>query len=426
MISGSSTGSYPAFTHIGLRENPGKNLNQTIFSSEKRQKNTVVSPLSLSTVLSMVQQGSGGNTLKELDQVLHAQPKSTREGFKNLIQELSVGNCSLRTVELSGDLEDIKLEIANKLYVRTGFDILKSFVNIVKKDFRSDIEDLNFSDAASAADTINSWVSENTHHKIQSLVTKDMITPDTVLMLLNAVYFSGGWYTVFAERNTNMQPFTTLNGNSKDVATMHHYQEILVGGHNSDIGAKYVHLPFSVSAYSCITTYHFQNNQFSMLLIVPDAVDGLKGVLNSLTTQKLVSLIREVDTRYVDLALPKYKFDTTSKLVPTLKKVRKNSFDLKEEKATIIINIDLSVLSNVKHVSYKIGFFAATQCLKPLYYISQMGVYDLFDISANLTGISLRPLKATEVIQKAEIEVDEKGAKAVAVTGESSSIKLSV
>ncbi|XP_069676812.1 serpin B6-like isoform X2 [Periplaneta americana] len=316
-------------------------LMKTIFSSEKRQKNTVVSPLSLSTVLSMVQQGSGGNTLKELDQVLHAQPKSTREGFKDLIQELS------------GDLEDIKLEIANKLYVRTGFDILKSFVNIVKKDFRSDIEDLNFSDAASAADTINSWVSENTHHKIQSLVTKDMITPDTVLMLLNAVYFSGGWDTVFAERNTNMQPFTTLDGNSKDVATMHHYQEILVGGHNSDIGAKYVHLPFS-------------NNQFSMLLIVPDAVDGLKGVLNSLTTQKLVSLIREVDTRYVDLALPKYKFDTTSKLVPTLKK---------------------------------------------------MGVYDLFDISANLTGISLRPLKATEVIQKAEIEVDEKGAKAVAVTG---------
>ncbi|XP_069676829.1 serpin B6-like isoform X3 [Periplaneta americana] len=315
-------------------------LMKTIFSSEKRQKNTVVSPLSLSTVLSMVQQGSGGNTLKELDQVLHAQPKSTREGFKDLIQELS------------GDLEDIKLEIANKLYVRTGFDILKSFVNIVKKDFRSDIEDLNFSDAASAADTINSWVSENTHHKIQSLVTKDMITPDTVLMLLNAVYFSGGWDTVFAERNTNMQPFTTLDGNSKDVATMHHYQEILVGGHNSDIGAKYVHLPFS-------------NNQFSMLLIVPDAVDGLKGVLNSLTTQKLVSLIREVDTRYVDLALPKYKFDTTSKLVPTLKK---------------------------------------------------MGVYDLFDISANLTGISLRPLKATEVIQKAEIEVDEKGAKAVAVT----------
>ncbi|KAJ4451654.1 hypothetical protein ANN_03123 [Periplaneta americana] len=28
MSSGSSTESYPAFAHIGLRENPGKNLNQ--------------------------------------------------------------------------------------------------------------------------------------------------------------------------------------------------------------------------------------------------------------------------------------------------------------------------------------------------------------------------------------------------------------
>ncbi|KAJ4443293.1 hypothetical protein ANN_04961 [Periplaneta americana] len=32
MSPGSSTESYPAFAHIGLRENPGKNLNQVTIS----------------------------------------------------------------------------------------------------------------------------------------------------------------------------------------------------------------------------------------------------------------------------------------------------------------------------------------------------------------------------------------------------------
>ncbi|KAJ4430851.1 hypothetical protein ANN_19442 [Periplaneta americana] len=33
MSPGSSTESYPAFAHIGLRENPGKNLNQVLLQS---------------------------------------------------------------------------------------------------------------------------------------------------------------------------------------------------------------------------------------------------------------------------------------------------------------------------------------------------------------------------------------------------------
>ncbi|KAJ4444459.1 hypothetical protein ANN_06251 [Periplaneta americana] len=39
MSPGSSTDSYPAFAHIGLRENPGKNLNQNINGSSDRRRN---------------------------------------------------------------------------------------------------------------------------------------------------------------------------------------------------------------------------------------------------------------------------------------------------------------------------------------------------------------------------------------------------
>ncbi|KAJ4452294.1 hypothetical protein ANN_03814 [Periplaneta americana] len=41
MSPGSSTESYLAFAHIGLRENPGKNLNQALFQSELKTITTV-------------------------------------------------------------------------------------------------------------------------------------------------------------------------------------------------------------------------------------------------------------------------------------------------------------------------------------------------------------------------------------------------
>ncbi|KAJ4437432.1 hypothetical protein ANN_17576 [Periplaneta americana] len=38
MSPGSSTESYPAFAHIGLRENPGKNLNQALKKKEEEEE----------------------------------------------------------------------------------------------------------------------------------------------------------------------------------------------------------------------------------------------------------------------------------------------------------------------------------------------------------------------------------------------------
>jgi len=66
----------------------GINCTQVVFGAN--DKNTVVSPVSVSTLLSLIQQGSGGNTEAQLTQVLHLDPQQSRQGYRQLTRNLKV------------------------------------------------------------------------------------------------------------------------------------------------------------------------------------------------------------------------------------------------------------------------------------------------------------------------------------------------
>ncbi|XP_069676902.1 leukocyte elastase inhibitor-like isoform X2 [Periplaneta americana] len=315
-------------------------LLKTSFNSGNRASNTIISPLSLYTVLAITQQGAGGNTENEVTQVLHAQPAETRVGFRDLINNIK------------GTHNDTEIEFSNKLFIANGFNILPEFKNMTVEVFKSDIESVDFTQPEAAARSINNWVSQSTHQRIQQLVQKGSLTPGTVLMLLNAVFFSGKWDKIFDTTSTRLELFHKLSGSSKLVHTMHQYRKKLYAGHCSHLGAKFVHLLF-------------KDEQYSMLVVVPDEREGLTNVTNNLQGERLYNLTRHQELIHVNLAFPKFKFETTSSLNDVLR---------------------------------------------------TMGLSDMFEHSANFSGIAEEALAVSDVRQKAEIEVDENGAKASAVT----------
>jgi serine protease inhibitor len=52
--------------------------------------NVVASPVSVSTLLSILQQGSGGNTEAQLTEVLKLTTQQSREGYRKLTRNLKV------------------------------------------------------------------------------------------------------------------------------------------------------------------------------------------------------------------------------------------------------------------------------------------------------------------------------------------------
>ena len=60
------------------------------------------------------------------------------------------------------------------------------------------------------AENINAWVSEKTHGKIEEIVKE--IGANTVMYLINALYFKAAWTTAFNEENTREGVFTLSDG----------------------------------------------------------------------------------------------------------------------------------------------------------------------------------------------------------------------
>ena len=72
---------------------------------------------------------------------------------------------------------------------------------------------------------INGWVSDQTEKRIPELLGQGVVTPDTRLTLVNAIYLKAPWQMPFTVEATDPGPFTRAGGSTVDVPIMR--QEIL-------------------------------------------------------------------------------------------------------------------------------------------------------------------------------------------------------
>jgi serpin B len=69
-----------------------------------------------------------------------------------------------------------------------------------------------------SAEQVNSWCSNKTHGKIKEIL--DDLSEDTIMIILNAVYFKGEWILQFNEELTKKLPFYNLGKIETNVETM--------------------------------------------------------------------------------------------------------------------------------------------------------------------------------------------------------------
>ena len=71
-------------------------------------------------------------------------------------------------------------------------DITKGQLVCFQTKYESEVQTVDFvSEGRQIEKDVNSWVSEKTNNMITDLLQENSLTPDTILVLLNAVYFKG-------------------------------------------------------------------------------------------------------------------------------------------------------------------------------------------------------------------------------------------
>lgn len=154
-------------------------------------ENVVFSPVGISLALALVHAGAGGKTKSQIATAMHLNDSSLddqtiNEGFKYIIETLNRPE------------NNYTLQTANRLYGQSGHEFKAEYLNITKEYYGATLEALDFiGNSSGAREVINNWVAEMTSSKIKELFPKNSITPDTSLVLVNAVYLKASWLYKF-------------------------------------------------------------------------------------------------------------------------------------------------------------------------------------------------------------------------------------
>lgn len=245
----------------------------------------IVSPVSVWEALAMTHAGARGETAAEIARVL---------GMADDREAIAVASEALRRACAEARGEKITLDVANRLWVQRGKKLEEPFTKALEMRFAAAAGIVDFQAAAEAArGEINRWVSDKTARKIDELLKPGSIGSLTRLVITNAVYMKAGWATPFERNVTRPEPFTLLGGTKADVPFMHRSGKMAAGKTGSGPAAATV----------CEIPYTGQ--RLAMVLVVPDAVDGLPQVLAGLDGEWRKNW-RDVRRREVILSLPKW------------------------------------------------------------------------------------------------------------------------
>lgn len=270
----------------------GLELLKSVFETEEAP-NVMISPASVSIALGMAYNGAETTTRDAFEEVLNYQGL-TREEVNEITRDL----IHVLVTNVPGNL----LEIANSLWYRQGFPVEEEFISLNTHYYDAEVRELDFA-GSDAVKTINAWVSDHTHGKIDEII--DAIDPAVMMILINAIYFNCVWETEFDPGDTFSAPFYREDGTQYGQVDLMYLKTKLNASFTDDFSA--VELPY-------------KNGKFSMFLFLPEGdqgVDELVAGLNGDTWKSWLEGFSE--TEKFTIEMPKFEFEYERSLAEDLK-----------------------------------------------------------------------------------------------------------
>ena len=261
---------------------------------QKGDSSTVLSPISVTYLLGMLNAGAAGTTRDEITNVLGFgnDPQAVNEYCKKMIDEAP-------NVDPAATVK-----IANSIYVNSymGLNLLKQYVNDMKTYYNAQIDALDFT-KSSTLDKINNWCSKNTNGMIPTIL--DEINPYAAMYLLNAIYFNADWAEKFDVNDTRNSSFTRADGSVVTLPLMHRKAVALCC--ESDL-CSMLRIPFGSGAYD-------------MYVMLPAEGKTVNDLIREMTQQTLTDHLNagNMTANEIDILMPKFEIFSDIDLVEILK-----------------------------------------------------------------------------------------------------------
>lgn len=305
--------------------------------------------MSISSALAMVFMGAKGNTASQMIQALSLDKCSGNGGG-----DVHLGFQSL-LCEVNKTGTQYLLRTANKLFGEKSCDLLASFKDSCRKFYEAELEQLDFQgDTEQSRQHINTWVAKKTEDKIKELLSQGSVNSDTLLVLVNAIYFKGNWKEQFNKEDTREMYFKVNKDEEKPVQMMFKkstFKMTYIG----EIFTKILLLPYV-------------GNELNMIIMLPDEHIDLRTVEKEITYEKFMEWTRldKMDEEKVEVFLPRFKLE--------------ENYDMKDV-------------------------------------LCKLGMTDAFEDRADFSGMSSKKgLFLSKVVHKSFVEVNEEGTEAAAAT----------
>ncbi len=158
--------------------------------------NPVISPLSVFFALGLAQQGAGGVTASELEQVLGLNKDEACSIAVYLLDEYAA---------IGGDTT---LTVANSAWLDDSLNVPQAYVDLVSVCYSAEVFNVDLQ-SPGMTEQVNGWVSDKTNKLIPQIVES---VEDFHAVLANAIYLKAQWETAFETSNTVEGEFTTPDG----------------------------------------------------------------------------------------------------------------------------------------------------------------------------------------------------------------------
>lgn len=261
--------------------------------------NFFVSPYSISAAMALPMLGAGGQTSAEIRAAMH---------YPEFDSQLHTGMGRLeKSIDSRAVPDTLDLSTANALWAAKSLEISRRYLAHLDRFYGAGLERAGFrSDPETERVRINSWVEDQTRGRIRDLFPAGTITPETRLVVANAIYFKGLWAMPFDTDQTETASFTTADG-TVDTDLMHTTADL---GYAETDDWQLLELPYL-------------GGDIAMLVMLPRASGGLGAVEEDLAALTVDSLADAVDRRgyRVDVFLPRFTMEYAATLNDVLQQM---------------------------------------------------------------------------------------------------------